>query len=47
MRTASFGRVRSPELKALDNALKAYAEALKNSSGSVLSKHPRRKQRGI
>jgi hypothetical protein len=35
--TAAFGKVRSSELKQIDNALLAYEKALKNSSGSVLA----------
>jgi len=38
--TAAFGRARSTELKALDQALKTYEDAQKNSSGSIL--HERR-----
>lgn len=34
--TAVFGRIRSNELKAVDNALKAYEDAEKNSTGSIL-----------
>lgn len=34
--TAAFGRPRSAELKKLDDALKAYDSAAKNSGGSVL-----------
>jgi hypothetical protein len=35
--TAVFGRVRSKELQAVDNALKAYENAEKNSTGSILA----------
>lgn len=34
--TAVFGRMRSKELQAVDNALKAYETAEKNSTGSIL-----------
>ena len=39
--TAVFGRMRSKELQAVDNALKAYETAEKNSTGSILKEKRR------